>query len=165
MFNCIIKRAFDCSDNIQWEALYVDGFKVLENFEIDLDKALPIFSPNSKCEEVELKESDFEDIEMSFPLYEDFSYLLDYRDIEIGSKVWLDDGEWEVSEVTEGYRESGNYEYVEWICLTPHRKTITYVGHTIKKFKVKGKKITFVWEDYNYQQSFIYEYLNFIKNI
>lgn len=163
MFQCVLKTAIDDNDNVQWQALYVDGKKVLENFEIDLDKALPIFAPNSICEEVEMHENEFSNIDNSFPLNEDFYYLLDYRDIEVGSKVWLDDGEWEVSEVMDGYRDSGEYEYVEWKGLTPYKRTIKYSGHPITKFKVKGKNITLVWEDYNYQQSYLYEYLNCLK--
>lgn len=158
MFTCVLKTAIDDCDNIQWQGLYVDGKKVLENFEIDIDKALPIFAPDLKCEKIEFYEGDFENIDEAFPLNEDFSYLMDYREISVGSKVWLDDGEWIVSEITTGYREAGEYEYVEWKALVPYRKVITYVGHEITKFKVKGKKIIFVWEDYNYQQSFIYEY-------
>ncbi|SRR6266403_101592 len=164
MFQCVLKTAIDDNDKIQWQALYVDGKKVLENFEIDIEKALPIFTPgNIDYDVVDMRENEFSDIDNSFPSNEDFYYLLDYRDIEVGSKVWLEDGEWEVSEVVGGYRETGEYEYVDWKGLTPYKKMIRYSGHIITRFKVKGKNITFVWEDYNYQQSYLYEYLNCLK--
>jgi hypothetical protein len=160
MIPCVLKTALDSNNNIQWQGLYVNGNKVLENFQIDLELALPIFSPNSKCEMIYMREDDFLDINNSFPQYEDFSYLLDYRDIQIGSIVWLYDGQWEVSEIFSGYRESGEYEYTEWVGNTPYKKMITYSGHPITKFKVKGKNIILVWEDYNYQQSYLYDLIN-----
>jgi hypothetical protein len=157
---CVIKTALDSANNIQWQGLYVKGKKVLENYVLDIDIAVSIFAPGCMYRVVNIHEDDFSSITSSFPDEEDFSYLLDCDVIQVGSMVWLEDGLFEVTEIRTSYRMSGNYKYVEWQDGKPTEQTMFYSGHTITQFKVKGKRSTLVWEDYNYQQSNLYELNN-----
>jgi hypothetical protein len=158
MYDCIIKTAFDKDNNVQWQGLYLDGKKVLENFEIDMEVALPIFAPDAKfIHAVNVMEDDFSSISSSFPNEEDFSYLLDYRDIKVGEYVWLEDGIHEVVEIKSGYRPAGEYVVTEWYGHVPVPVKTTFSGHEVISFKVKGNTSEYIWEDYNYQQSNLYE--------
>jgi hypothetical protein len=158
MYECIIKTARYEDNTVLWQGLYLEGKKVLENFEIDLNVALPIFAPNvSSVYEVNVLEFDFSDIIKSFPDEEDFSYLLDYKDLSIGDKVWLEDGEYVVTTVKTDYRAAGKYTVTEWYSNIPIPVEVIYCGHNVTIFTVEGNTKEYVWEDYNYQQSNLYE--------
>jgi hypothetical protein len=150
---CVIKTAIDAQNNVQWQGLYVNGKKVIENYVLDVDIATSIFAPNSVCQNVTVYEEDFSSISSSFPEDEDFSYLLDNRTIKVGDMVWISDGSYKVSDIRETYRVAGNYNITEWYNSEPITKSVFYVGHVVTEFKVKGKDDFFVWEDYCYQQS------------
>jgi hypothetical protein len=157
-YDCIIKTALDTDGNVQWQGLYLNGKKVVENFQIDLDIALPIFAPEAKnIHEVNVLEDDFSSIASSFPDEEDFSYLLDYRTLEVGDIVWLENGSCEVCEVFAGYRPAGDYPFTDWCGDVPLVIQASYMGHTVTNFKIKGSDMVYVWEDYNYQQSNLYD--------
>jgi hypothetical protein len=158
---CVIKTAIDIHDNIQWQGLYVNGKKVIENYILDIDIAVSIFAPNSEYLNITVYEDDFSSIASSFPDEEDFSYLLDNKVLKVGDTVWLSDGSYCVSEVRNSYRIAGNYDVTEWSNNKPFTKSVFYTGHTIVEFNVKGKPDCFVWEDYSYQQS---DLINFHKN-
>jgi len=113
---------------------------------------------NKKYEEVYVYERDFDNIHNAFPNDEDFSYLLDYKKIDIGDKIYLENGVYIITEIKSGFRNEGFYDYVEWCDnLTCKISKIKYSSHNITKIKVDGMKRYIVWEDYNYQQSYLYK--------
>jgi hypothetical protein len=153
MIDCVIKTAMDGDDNIQWQCLYVDGKKAIENYVLDIDLAVSIFAPDSVYQTVTVYESNFDEISSSFPDEEDFSYLMDNRTIEVGDMVWLNDGSFYITEIRESYRTSGYYSLTEWVDNKPIIKSIYYTGHIVTEFRVEGKTECLIWEDYSYQQS------------
>lgn len=160
MYECVLKTAINDQKEILWQALYVDQIKVIENFTLEIDLVTKIFATNYKCEHTQVFENDFSSIEEAFPTSENFVYLLDYRTLEVGMIVWLEDGSYIVEEIVNSYRPSGNYDIVEWNGYNYNNKNTFMLGHDITKFKVKGMDKYYIWQDYNYQQSYLYENCN-----
>jgi hypothetical protein len=165
--NCVVRVCRDRDDEIVWTALYLDGVRFISMNYFDVDKMVDKYSDNGQyIEDVfieEYPEDVYENIDEYFPEYEDFTYLLDMGEIGVGEPVYLFDGVYIVSKVWEGYREKGNYKIVHWV-ETNGQLSCTEVdneweGHNVTMFSVEGSEEEFVWEDYNYQQSFLYLYL------
>lgn len=163
--DCIIKTLKNKSDKILWQAIYIKGKKELEDVEFDINYVNKKFN-NSKeykeivvCETDDFEIDDFNDIKIIFPDEQDFTYLLDYRDIKKGDFVYLENGVFKIIETWNDIREAGYYSYKIWNdypILEYKFEKMYYEKHNITKFKVEGLNKSFVWEDYNYQQSFLY---------
>lgn len=167
MKNCIIKRAKETNTSkILWEALYYNGVKQVEDYKLDIKKCVDIFANGSKYEIIDIYDSDIDyNVDDCFPEEEDFSYLLDYSIIEPMMFVYLKDGEYIVDKIWDDYREAGVYKIWEWNItmdgkFEPIETEYYFEGHNIKNFTVIGRDETFIWEDYNYQQSYLYSFLN-----
>lgn len=170
--DCVIKRLINDKGETKWEALYINGIKELECFEIDIDKALSIFSPDYNKQPVLAEYFDYETdndstiMITSFPISDDFIYLLDYTDIQTCDSVWLEDGEYIIKEVWEDIRPSGHYKYYDYEYNTEdgsesiiEKETETYyIEHPTTFFKVVGSDKIYVWEDYNYRQSILVQF-------
>jgi galactose-1-phosphate uridylyltransferase len=157
MIECVVKTALDSDNSIQWQGLYVDGKKVLESYSLDIDIAVSIFAPDREYQHVYVYENDFSSISQSFPDEEDFTYLLDGTEVRVGSRIWLENGSHEVVEIRPTYRVAGNYSYTNWESGVAVKTDTYYLGHDITEFRVSGSSKFLVWEDYNYQQSNLYE--------
>lgn len=162
---CVIKTLKDENDTVVWEALYIDGKKQLEDIEINKEAANKLFNKNNNYKNFIIKEKyiNEESIKNHFPVNETFIDLLDYKNIEIGTKIFLFDGQYEIESINEEYRISNYYDVVVWTEIDNKYyynidKTF-YVGHNALKLKLKGFNEEVFWEDYNYQQSYLYLYL------
>lgn len=155
--NCVLKRAKNTKGTVEWEALYINGEKQLENYEIDIDNAISIFyKDNNVPTIIEISDENIMDnIEISFPDNEDFSYLLDYQELNICDIIKLDDGEFIVKKIWEQDRPSGDYKYYEYFNDEVTITDIHYTKHPAVYFNVIGSDKTYIWEDYNYRQSFL----------
>ena len=168
-FECVVKTAKDRNEKILWQAIYVNNKKETENYTIDLDKALKYFSPNNNWKEVIFTEDDvYSLLEDSFPEIEDFTYLLDYSTIDIGKTVYLPDGEKTVTKISNDYRSSGYYEVWHWEEIGGKYYGAVnnqYLqGHDVIKFQIEGSDEIYIWEDWNYHQSFLYLKYNEYNN-
>jgi hypothetical protein len=166
-FECIIKTAKDSRGNILWRALYVNNIKEFENYDLDLSKIVDNYSPLGKWKEIIIIEDNiYSLLEEYFPEKDDFIDLMDYSDIFINKEVYLSDGKYVVSEFWKDYRPSDVYEIWHWENIDNKyyaAKTSQYLlGHDIIKFKVLNSDSIYIWEDWNYQQSFLY--LNSIQH-
>ena len=159
---CVIKTLRDKEENIVWQCLYKNGKKQLEDVSIDPNVAKKLFNDNKTCKIIEVTEDDFtlDEKDLFFPEIEDFTHYLDYKKIDVGDTVYLIDGEFKIESIEEDYRTAGYYDIVMWheidkkFYSTKHNTF--YDGHSVITFKVEGKDEEFIWEDYNYQQSFLY---------
>ncbi len=166
-FECIVKTAKDTTGNILWRAIYVNNKKETENYNIDLDKALKYYAPKGCWKEVIFTEDDvYSFLEDHFPEIENFTFLLDYSEIEIGKKVFLSDKISKVNKTWSDYRPSGEYEIWHWEEIDNKyyaaKSKQFFQGHNVIKFTVDNSDVEYVWEDWNYQQSFLY--LNYIQH-
>ncbi len=163
----VIRKCERSDGYTNWMALYKDGHKELETYSFDIDAILDNYGDDIRyiidliIEEDELLMH--EDMDLLFPEYEDFTYMLDNNVIDIGSYIFLEDGMFEVSSLETDYRPSGTYKMKHWEKVDEKyissEYDIDWVAHGITKVKVKGLDGEFIWEDYNYQQSFLYLYL------
>jgi hypothetical protein len=159
--DCVVKTAIDKDGNILWRAIYVNNKKEVENFNIDLKKILKAYAPNGKWKDVKVTDEDvYSHLEDYFPEVEDFTYLLDYSEIEVGKTIFLFNGKNVVTEIWDDYRPAGDYDSWHWEEIDKRyygAKTNQYFqGHNVTKFVVEGSDEEYVWEDWNYQQSFLY---------
>ena len=159
---CVIKTLKNEDDKTVWEALYIDGKKQLEDVEINKEAANDLFNKKDEYKNVIVKEEYIDDESLNdyFPTNEDFTDLLDYRKVMIGSSVYLFDGLYEVEDIKEEYRISNNYDVFVWTKIDNKLyynidKTF-YSGHVALKLKLKNREEEIFWEDYNYHQSFLY---------
>ncbi len=160
-YECIVKTAKSSDGEILWQSIYVDSKKVAENYIIDLTKLLKIYAPNSNWKEVLIIDNDtYSLLEDYFPEYDDFSYLLDYTDISINKTIYLLNGVNKVSKVWNDYRHAGYYDRFHWEDIGGKWYSAKYScyleGHHIQKFMVENSEEIFIWDDWNYQQSFLY---------
>lgn len=159
---CVIKTLRDKEENIVWQCLYKNGKKLLEDISINPDTAKKLFNDNKTCKIIEITEDNFtiEEKDLFFPEIEDFTHYLDYKKIDVGDEVYLLEGKFEIKTIEEGYRTAGYYDIVMWHeidnKLYSSKQDTFYDGHSVIKFKVEGKNEDYIWEDYNYQQSFLY---------
>jgi hypothetical protein len=165
-FECVVKTAIDRNGIILWRAIYVDGKKETENYDIDLNKVLKHYAPNNKWKEITIVENDiYFVLDEHFPEKDDFSYLLDYSEIRIGKEVFLSDGKHIISDFWKDYRVSGKYDIWHWVEIDSKwfaaKMNVYMSGHDIIKFKVENSDEIFIWEDWNYHQSYLY--LNYIQ--
>ncbi len=168
-FDCIVKTAKDSVGNILWRAIYVNNYKEYENYDIDLKKALKYYAPSGKWKEITIIEDDiYVLLDEHFPEKDDFLDLMDYSEIYINKEVYLSDGKFLVSDFWVDYRPSDKYEIWYWEEIDNKfyaAKIYQYLtGHDVIKFKVYGSEDIYVWEDWNYHQSFLYLNLNQHKN-
>lgn len=163
----IIKKCERSDGYTNWMALYIDGIKELESYSFDIDLILNNYGTELNYIIDLIIEDDeyfmYDIMDELFPDIEDFSYMLDNNDINIGSYIFLEQGMFEVISLEEDYRPEGSYKMKHWelidgkyICS---EYNIDWIGHSIIKVKVKGLDGEIIWEDYNYQQSFLYLYL------
>ena len=155
--DCIVKTAKDDAGNILWQAIYVNNKKEVENNQIDVENAMKYFSPNNNWKEFIFIEND---IHLHFPYTDDFIYLLDFTEIEIGKIVYLPIGKCIVSKIWNDYRIAGEFEFWHWEDIddkwygTKYKQNLS--GHEVSKFNIEGSDEVFVWEDWYYHQSFLY---------
>lgn len=166
-YECVVKTAKDKLGKILWQAIYVDNKKETENYSIDLDRALKYYAPNGLWKNVDFTDDEvYSFLEDYFPEVEDFTYLLDCTDIVKGKEVFLLNGKNIVNDIWTEYRPAGDYEKWHWEEIDSRyygAKFNQYMqGHEVTKFTVEGSDEVFVWEDWNYHQSFLY--LNFIQH-
>lgn len=165
-FECIVKTAKDNLGNILWRAIYVKGKKEMESFNIDLDKVLFYYAPNGKWKEVIFIEKDtqyiYDYIQEFFPDIEEFLELMDYTELYEGKIVYLPTGEHIVEEIWYDIRKEGEYNYWHWENIDGKWYSAKfkqyYEEHDVIKFKIINSDEEFIWEDLNYQQSFLYIY-------
>ena len=85
---------------------------------------------------------------------------MDYSEIEINNKVYLFDGIYSISEFWEDYRVAGYYDMYHWENIDGKWYGAKYTqhleSHLIIKFKVNESENVYIWEDWNYQQSFLH---------
>jgi hypothetical protein len=165
--NCVVRICKNINGDIIWSGLYLNGSRYISLNYFDIEKMVDMYSENGQyLEDIfieEYPEDVYANIDDFFPEEEDFSYLLDMGDIEVGEPVYLFEGVFKVNKVWEDYRKKGNYKMVHWDetngYLSCTELDNEWDGHSITKFTVEGLNDVFVWEDYNYQQSFLYVYL------
>lgn len=149
-----------------WTALYVKNERVLSINYFDIDKVVKNYNNEGKyITDVfyeEYPEDVYENIDDFFPLYDDFTHLMDYCDIKIGDTIYMFDSQHVVTHIEKSYRPLDKYKYVHWcevngmLSCTESEEDMT---GDITLFKVEGSDKQYVWEDYYYQQSFLYSYL------
>ena len=144
----VLKTINDSEGNNIIQILYMNNIKITENPSI---KILEKYTKNNFFSLTEISDSiESED-------YEDFSYLLDYQEIYIGKEIFLFDRIGIVTEIKESFREEGFYDFCVWSDDNkPSLTKIKYSSHKTTLFKVDSTNIYYVWEDYNYQQSYLY---------
>ena len=168
----VIRKCERSDGYTNWMALYKDGHKELETYSFDINLILDNYGSEIKYildliieDEIEFIESKYD----LFPDYEDFSYLLDNNKLNIGSYIFLEDGMFEVEHIESDFRPSGTYKMKHWEKIGNRffssEFDIEWYAHSITKFKVKGVEHEFIWEDYSYQQSYLYLYLKEIGKI
>jgi hypothetical protein len=162
MFECVVKTVKNKRGDILWRAIYVDNKKEIENNDINLDEILPFYAPTGKWKEEVIMEDDdilLENIKDYFPENDDFSFLLDFTDLEIGKEIYMRNGINIVTSFWKDYRGDGMYDVWMWEEIGDKWYAIInqveYVGHNVTKFKVENDENEYVWEDWNYQQSFL----------
>lgn len=160
-YECIVKTAKNREGEILWRAIYIDNKKEYENYNIDLQKALKYYAPNGLWkEEIILDDDIYNHLEDYFPDKEDFLFLMDCLEIEVGKVVYLENGENVVSDVWVDYRPSG--EYYIWLWEEIDNKWVSakikqyFQGSDVIKFKVENSDIEYTWEDFSYHQSLLY---------
>lgn len=161
MFECVVKTVKNKNGDILWRAIYVDNKKEIENSNIDLDNILPFYAPNNKWKEEVIMEDDIhiDDIQIYFPEKDDFSFLLDFTDLEVGKEIFMSNGINIVTSFWKDYRGDGMYDFWMWEEIGDKWYAIInkvqYVGHDVIKFKVENDDNVYVWEDWNYHQSYL----------
>lgn len=148
----VIKILKNLDKEIIWMGLYnSSGFLQFQNNYIDIDNVQKIFG---KCEIVEIYDDTLPHIH--FPKYQDFSYLLDNRKLNVNDVIYMYDGEFTIKTISDNIRKSGYCDYIQWVeidnILYPNKTKIYYDTHNVLTFTVKEKEGEFIWEDYNYQQ-------------
>jgi hypothetical protein len=163
--NCIVKTLKNKSGDIIWQALYLNGKKEVEDIKLDMELSIKIFNDSKEFQETIIREDDdfeidlFEERNCWFPEEEDFSYLLDYKDLQVGDIVYLETGCFKVSKTWTSIRKAGYYDYKLWYnsdLLECSFEKMYYKEHEVLNFEVEDSNKSYVWEDYNYQQSFLY---------
>lgn len=166
--NCVVRICKSHFDNsVIWTAMYINGERFLSLNYFDVEKMVDLYSDNGKyIEDVfieEYPEDVYADIDLYFPEFEDFTYLLDMGELNVGEPVYMFDGCHIVSEIWEGHRVKGNYKIVHWDetngSLSCTEIDNEWEGHMVTYFTIEGSDEEYVWEDYNYQQSYLYLYL------
>lgn len=159
---CVIKTLKDEDDKIVWEALYINGKKQLEDVVLNKEAANKLFNKNKEYKNVIIKESmiDEDNLEEFFPNQHDFTDLLDYTNVSVGDKIYLLDNVHEIESISKEYRTSDYYDLYIWTNIDGkyfyNMDKTFYSGHEAEKLKLKGCDKEIFWEDYNYQQSFLY---------
>lgn len=166
LYECVVKTGKNLNNEIIWKAFYVKNVKIFENEDFDIDFLINKFSINKKWKEIFVTANDIMDNkENYFPIKDDFTYLMDYQEIEIGKTVYMYDGIHYIKKFWYDYRPSGLYDVFVWEKIGELWYAGSYKqemsGHQVIKFEVEGSTNIFIWEDYNYQQSFLY--LNFFR--
>jgi len=163
--NCIVKILKNIKGDVVWMGLYLNGKKIIDKDVLDIEFIMNTFNPNGSYKEVEVVEEYIPDNFkfLYFPEEEDFSYLMDKDLVEEGEAIYMLDGIHMVSEVWDSRREDGIYPIDHWEeidgRLYRSKYNLKYESHDILKFKVENDDTEYVWEDFNYQQSYLNEYL------
>jgi len=160
-FECIVRTAKDKEGNILWRAIYVDNKKRLENYNLDLNETLVKYAPTNKWKEDIIVEDDiYSYLENYFPDICDFLHLLDYSEIYSNKKIYLFDKTGVVNNTWKDVRVDGKYDMYHWEEIGDKWYSAKYSqvfkSHDITKFTLEDSDEVYVWEDYDYQQSFLY---------
>jgi hypothetical protein len=162
---CVIKILKDLEGKTIWMGFYLNNKKMLDKEELNVEFIMKTFNPQGTYKEVEIVEEFIPDNFkfLYFPEEEDFSYLMDKDIVEVGEKIFMIDGVHEVIEVWDDIREDGLYPIMHWEDIEGRlyrsQYKLKYEEHNILKFKVKNDDTEYVWEDFNYQQSYLSDYL------
>jgi hypothetical protein len=113
--------------------------------------------------------NDFYDKNLYLPNHNDFSYLMDYTEIKNGDQVYIYDEQNKnilyvtVKDISSRFRPKGMYDIYDWDIDTTMNdlrfeiNKIFYDNHHVTTFTILEDNKTYIWEDYNYQQSFLSE--------
>lgn len=92
MAQIVIKTAKNHKNNILWQALYIDSSKVLENFIIDIDKALQAFDiKDSNTINLIVHENNKHRVPILFPDIDEFEQLNENEEYELTKNdvIWI----------------------------------------------------------------------------
>lgn len=92
MSHIIIKTAKNHKNTILWQALYINSNKVLENYVLDVNKALKAFNINSSViVNLIVHENNKIRIPLLFPDFDEFEQLDENEEYELneGDSVWV----------------------------------------------------------------------------
>lgn len=88
----VLKSAKNYQGQTLWEAIYLDGEKVLENFFLDENALIQAFGlENVKIIKLPFHEKEVENFAKLFPDNENFSYLYETLPVKVGQKVYIDE--------------------------------------------------------------------------
>jgi hypothetical protein len=170
--DCVKRYIYRFETNeFTYGAVYINNVlykKIYLKEELDVYKCKNLKSINDN---VYISFYDINDEKYYLPTHHDFSYLMDYKDIVINDKVYVyDDNEvrlYTVRTIDNTIRENGLYDYYEYEANSMNHikcvdTKIYFNKHKATIFRVDETDKTFIWEDYNYHQSYLSEkYIKF----
>lgn len=89
--HAVLKSAKNFQNQTLWEALYIDGSKVLENFFLDENALCDAFDIKSQILLLPFHERDLDNMTKTFPDFENFSHLMQITPLKGGQKVFIDE--------------------------------------------------------------------------
>ncbi len=161
----VIRKCVNSENYTIWMALYKNGIKQMETYSFNPSN-LTYLTDNNHTIDVFIENDEqyiMLNIDTYFPEIEDFSYLLDMRDISIGSYVYLPTGVFRVNKTWESRRDEGVYDLVIWEKIGNELYSTTikneYASHNVLMFRVNSSDEDYICEDYNYKQGNLMNYL------
>lgn len=165
-----VKRYIICHETNEYitGAIYVNNILYKTFTDIDsLEKYVCSRYKKHVNDFVYISINDFYDKNNYLPNHNDFSYLMDYTELKKDEIVYVYD-EYAVQQVTvknitTDFRPKGIYPIYDWNINTELNdisfeiNDVFYDNHYITVFSVLESDKTYIWEDFNYQQSFLYE--------
>lgn len=164
--NRVIRIIMDERKNVILIGIYIDNKRYITGEYLDIQAISEKFNSfDWETDVIYLGDDElvfFNDNKNEYlPLTEDFLHLLDYTEINIGDTVYLFDTKNTVSHIEKGKRLKGIYEYYHWEEIDNKWYSAKIDNeyledHEIILFKVNGDDKLYIWDDYTYQQSFLY---------
>lgn len=160
----IIKILKNTKSETLWMGFYnSEGSLILENIYLNIDMCESLFG---KCKILNICDDSY-DIRKHFKPVEDFEYLLDFSPIEKGNNIYTFDGILTIKNYKEITRPPGYYNYYYWTFIDKQLyykiTQVHYEEHNVFEFTVNENDNTYIYEDYNYQQTYIKDYLQQMK--
>lgn len=167
-----VKRYIICHETNEYisGAIYVNNilYKTFQDKEL-LEKYVCSRYNKHVDDFVYISLNDLYDKNDYLPNHNDFSYLMDYTDIKKGDNVYIYDDVNEkvmyvtVNDISSNFRPKGMYKIYNWdIDLNMNDidfviNDIFYDNHYVTTFSILEDANLYIWEDFNYQQSFLSE--------